>query len=207
MEAKRSNNFIFVNKIKKIFNKENDFSESFIKYINKDSFINDTESLMIEESIESYKNSTFTPESLCWVKQPKWKREIDHFIQTNKKFLKCCYTPYDAFKNDKYICELTEQLLSDTIHVNILKCEGYQATLNNAYNELTTPQKIIHYVLEINQDVIIDLTAKQFNSNHDVPTIISKQQLEKEWKSITTFKHRQNNKFEQSTTFKKKSVI
>lgn len=190
-DAKRTGDYSLQNKIDTTFDDYEDFSELFAKYINKDVWIGIKEAEVIADVVKEYTEKVFNSEAVEWVRQPRWKRELDVLLDKYDASLNYCKTQEGSFDKCKKTCEAIESRMSENVKINILRCEGFNGSLLEAHpkwKKLDNNQ-VVHYVLEVD-DVIIDLTSKQFNNKDDFPKIVAKEDFIKEWSDVSMYKTR-----------------
>lgn len=161
-----------------------DFAESFASWISKREIFFKEENNRFKDIINYYVEKVFTDESINWVRQEKWKRELDYCLDTNEKLFKKFETMIGALNNSKLACEsLVKKMNSLGLDIKILKLNGYLGDISLAHPNLVSCKKenIEHYVLEFNSEWIVDLTAKQFSENNSNRVIDKKENYTKNW--------------------------
>lgn len=170
------------------FDDMEDFAELFGQWLNgKKSFLSLSQEKTIHELIEYYNQETFTPESLVWVKQEKWKRKLDGFLLKYEKSLEKYQTLEGSFNKCRQVSEAIGQRLSELMNVKILHLEDFKGDISNAHPKWQKLRKenMVHYVILIENEWILDLTSKQFNPENPSVLIIDKKDLA--WSQVDVF--------------------
>ena len=167
-----------------------DFAELFAKYINQDVYIELEQIQAIEDIIDYYKSSTFTPEYLAWSQKPVWEKEFQTLLKKFEKSNEKLKTVEGSFNKCLGTCESFYERMSEKTGVSILRAEGYKSDLIHAHpkwQKFKSKEFMVHYVL-CHDDKVIDLTAKQFNTHANFPLIQSIEDFSKNWISVEFFK-------------------
>jgi hypothetical protein len=114
-----------------------------------------------------------------------WKIILDDFLKKNEKSFKKYETQNGAFNSCKQVSEALGERLAEkyNLDVKILRLDGFKGTLENAHKKWQKigAEYVIHYVLLIESENIVDLTSKQFDENNPNVLIYKDIELDKYW--------------------------
>jgi hypothetical protein len=161
-----------------------DFAESFSRWISGRDTYSEEEETRFKDIVNYYVEKVFEPEAIDWVRQEKWKRELDFFLDHNEKSFDKFKTMIGAFDNCKIACEKVVKKMNHLgLDIKILKLIGYSGDINQTHPKWQNIGKdnVIHYVLEFNNEWIVDLTAKQFSEKNPTRLIVKKEDYIKNW--------------------------
>ncbi len=173
-----------------------DFAESFSRWISGRDPYSEEEENRFKDIVTYYVEKVFEPEAIAWVRQEKWKRELDFFLDHNEKSFDKFKTMIGAFDNCKIACEKVIKKMNHLgLDMKILKLNGYSGDINKAHPKWQNCDKnnITHYVLEFNNEWIVDLTAKQFSESSPARLIAKKEEYIKSWSEFSITEKRQEN--------------
>lgn len=190
MDAKRTQASPASLLLKDKFDDMEDFAEGFARLLNRPWMLNESQKEDYKTIVDHYIKKAFTPESVNWVKQEKWKRTLDLFLEKNEKSNAHLATPEGCFNRCKQVSQAIGQRLAEMgENVKILKLEEFKGSFKNAHpkwqeigNSFAT-----HYVIMLDNKWTVDLTARQFDPNKPKVLILSKEELKNSWEDIGVF--------------------
>jgi hypothetical protein len=180
-----------VTKILDAFEDYEDFAEGVGKWMNKQFYNTDKQVEVIKEVVKFYVDNVFLPESIEWVRQEKWKRELDYFLDSNEKSLSGYGTVEGSFNKCKQASEAIASRLAKIpkLDVKVIRMEGYNGDLTQAHNKWKKLENehIVHYAVLLDHNNVIDLTAKQFNPEMPERLILSLEEVKKSWNNVEIY--------------------
>ena len=176
--------------LKNNFDDMEDFAEGFARLLNRPWMLNENQIDNYKTIVNYYVQKAFTPESINWVKQKKWKRTLDLFLDKNEK----SYAHLDSLEGSFSCCRQVSESIGQRLanmgeDVKILRLDGYKESFSNAHPKW---QKVgnefaVHYIVMMDNKWTVDLTAKQFDPNKPKVLILSKDELGKSWSQMEVF--------------------
>lgn len=190
VDARTEKNTKFLEMLEKFEDME-DFAETFARWKNSRESISKEKESIFNQIINHFVETVFEPEAVAWVRQEKWKRELDYFLDTNEKAFLKYQTQEGAFDSCKRASHaLAERMQGKGFPIKVLRAEGYNGGLKDAHPKWKKmgASFIVHYVVEFNNEWVLDITSKQFNPNNPVRLILKKSEFIEQWNEVTVDK-------------------
>lgn len=188
-DANQNKDKTVLNKLNSVFEDMEDFAEIFGKWVNNNDRMDSFELQVMQEIVEHYVNNVFLPESIAWVRQDKWKRELDYFLDSNEKSLTKYATAEGSFNKCTQVSEAIAQRMCKItdMDIKVVRFEGYKGDTSNIFPKWKRIPAInmVHYAILLDNQYVVDLTAKQFDSNADARQITHIDDINKTWNEMT----------------------
>lgn len=190
MDAKRNKESPASTLLRNNFDDMEDFAEGFARLLNRPWMLNENQVENYKTIVNHYLQKAFTPESIKWVKQEKWKRTLDLYLEKNEKSYAHLDSLEGSFSRCRQVSESIGQRLANMGEdVKILRLEGYKESFEKAHPKW---KKIgtafaVHYVVMLDNNWTVDLTARQFDPEKPKVFILIKEELEKSWNQVEVF--------------------
>ena len=165
-----------------------DFAETFSRWKKGREILPIKKEEDLIEIVNHFVVKVFENESIAWVKQEKWKRELDYFLDKNEKSFSKYSTQDGAFNKCLQVSEAIAGRIKDCVdNVKILRLTNYNGDLSKAYSGWKKIENffVVHYVLLFDNIHVVDLAAKQSEERNPAGMISSMQVLEKDRWDIT----------------------
>lgn len=187
VDANETKNYKYLNMLEKFEDME-DFAETFARWRNGREFLTTEQKHVFNEVIKYFVDQVFEPEPIAWVRQEKWKRELDYFLDHNEKSFQKYETQegsFDKCKRASYA--IAERMQGKGFPVKVLRSCEYNESLKDAHPKWKKMGRefIVHYVVEFNNEWILDVTSKQFNPENPVRLLMKKEDFQKSWSDVS----------------------
>jgi hypothetical protein len=187
VDANKTKNYKYLQMIEKFEDME-DFAETFARWRNGRETLSKEQQNIFNEVINYFVDTVFEPEPIAWVRQEKWKRELDYFLDHNEKSFEKYKTQEGAFDNCRKVSyAVAERMQGKGFPVKVLRASEYNGSLQNAHPKWKKLGGffIVHYVIEFNNEWILDLTSRQFNLENPERLIIKTEDFKKSWDVVS----------------------
>lgn len=188
--AETSGNKDMLNKLKAFENME-DFAEEFGRWINGTGYMSTYQLDAVMEIVDFYVKKLFEEESINWVRQPKWKRTLDYYLDTNEKSYASYASVEGSFNRCKQVSEAMAPRLANIcdVDVKILRASGYKSSLENAHPKWKKipHEHVVHYVVLLDNNFVVDLTSKQFNPDNPARLLLEKKDFDNLWQEVEVY--------------------